>query len=130
MATVLLIALGAAIGAPTRFIIDRYLNGAWPRGTLLVNLLGSLIFGLVAGYSLGTTESRQVMLAFIGIGFCGSLTTFGGFAAQTLDHIYLGRSDTSPFRAAGVLYAMGSLVGCIVVAWVGLITALHIWPGA
>ena len=129
MTTVLLIALGAAIGAPTRFIIDRYLNGAWPRGTLLVNLLGSLIFGVVAGYSLGTTESRNVMLALIGIGFCGSLTTFGGFAAQTVDLLQLGRSDTSRTSATGVLYATGSLVGCIVVAWIGLITALHIWPG-
>jgi fluoride exporter len=129
MTTVLLIALGAAIGAPTRFIIDRYLNGAWPRGTLLVNLLGSLIFGVVAGYSLGATESRNVLLAFIGIGFCGSLTTFGGFAAQTVDLLQLGRSDTSRSSVAGVLYATGSLVGCIVVAWIGLITALRIWPG-
>ena len=50
MATVLLIAVGAAFGAPTRFIIDRRLNGRWPRGTLMVNLAGSLILGLAVGY--------------------------------------------------------------------------------
>jgi CrcB protein len=128
MTTVLLIALGAAIGAPTRFIIDRYLNGAWPRGTLLVNLLGSLILGVTIGYSLAAAQSPSALLALVGTGFCGSLTTFGGFAAQTVDLLQMGRSETTNSTPTALLYAAGSLIGCVLIAWLGLITALHIWP--
>ena len=128
MAAVLLIALGAAIGAPTRFIVDRYLNGAWPRGTLLVNLLGSLILGVTMGYSLTAAQSPSAMLALVGTGFCGSLTTFGGFAAQTVDLLQMGRSETTNSTPTALLYASGSLIGCVLIAWLGLITDLHIWP--
>ena len=91
MSAVLLIAVGAALGACARFIIDRRLNGRWPRGTLLVNLLGSLILGIAVGYSLSTPSGSALMLALVGTGFCGALTTFGGFAAQTMDLLQLGR---------------------------------------
>jgi CrcB protein len=126
MITVLLIAVGAAIGAPARFIIDRYLNGSWPRGTLAVNLMGSLVLGVAVGYSLNTPSSSMAMLALVGTGFCGALTTFGGFAAQTVDLLQLGRMGTAGSTRAGVLYAIGSVIGCVSIAWLGLITGLHL----
>ena len=130
MSAVLLIAVGAALGACARFIIDRRLNGRWPRGTLLVNLLGSLILGIAVGYSLSTPSGSALMLALVGTGFCGALTTFGGFAAQTMDLLQLGRLNLDGSTRTAVVYALGSLVGCVVAAWLGLITALNIWPGA
>ena len=99
LTTSLLIALGAAVGAPTRFLVDRSLNGSWPRGTLLVNVVGSFVLGVASGYAIHAAEPPKAMLALVGIGFCGSLTTFGGFAAQTVDLFLLGRSGTGSSSA-------------------------------
>ena len=65
--TVLLVALGAAVGAPTRYLADRFvrsrLGPGFPWGTLLVNVVGS---------------------ALLGTGFCGALTTYSTFGHETL----------------------------------------------
>jgi hypothetical protein len=50
--TVLLVALGAAIGAPLRYVLAHTLDARWPLGTLLVNSLGSLLIGLFASLAL------------------------------------------------------------------------------
>jgi len=85
--TILLVALGAAVGAPLRYVVERRLVGAYPWGTWVVNVVGSAVLGATAGYVVGqgTTDSTAALLALVGTGFCGSLTTFGGFAAQVLD---------------------------------------------
>lgn len=84
--TVLLVALGAAVGAPLRFLTDRALaarGGVLPAGTLLVNVLGSGVLGLLGGLLLaGTIGPRWAALA--GIGFCGALTTFSTFGYETV----------------------------------------------
>ena len=128
MSVLLLIAVGAALGAPARFVIDRRLNGRWPRGTLLVNLLGSAILGVAVGYSISSPTGSALMLALIGTGFCGALTTFGGFAAQTVDLLQLGRTQVDGSTRIAVIYTVASVCGCAAVAWLGLVTALHIWP--
>lgn len=78
MIEILAIALGAAIGAPSRFVLDRWVVGhaptkRFPWSLLLVNVLGSAIAG--AAFAL-TTGSLRVFLL---VGLCGSLTTFSGF---------------------------------------------------
>ncbi len=78
-----LVACGAALGAPTRWWVDVYIQRRWlavfPWGTLVVNVVGSLLLGfLVAGWS---TEGAAVTL--LGIGFCGALTTFSSFAWES-----------------------------------------------
>lgn len=72
------IALGAVIGAPSRFIIDRWVAGhaptrRFPWGLLVVNVLGSAIAG--AAFALATGSLRTFLL----VGLCGALTTFSGF---------------------------------------------------
>jgi fluoride exporter len=77
MITVLAVALGAAIGAPIRFALERhYTRGVFPRGLLVVNILGSLI----AGIAMAITDG--VLRTFLMVGFCGALTTYSGFAWQ------------------------------------------------
>lgn len=78
MIEVLAIALGAAIGAPSRFVLDRWMVGhaptkRFPWSLLLVNTLGSAIAG--AAFALSTGSLRTFLI----IGVCGSLTTFSGF---------------------------------------------------
>jgi fluoride exporter len=79
--TLLLVALGGALGAPLRYLVDRGVQArcgpAFPWGTLTVNVAGSLVLGLVAGFS-GAAYS------LLGAGFCGALTTYSAFSHETL----------------------------------------------
>ncbi|WP_436495504.1 fluoride efflux transporter CrcB [Actinokineospora sp. HUAS TT18] len=79
--TILLVALGAAVGAPARYLADRAarrrFGDGFPWGTLLVNVVGSGILGALAGVS---TAAH----ALLGVGFCGALTTYSTFGYETL----------------------------------------------
>lgn len=81
--TVLLIALGAAIGAPLRFLTDQFLrsrhDSLFPWGTLVVNVTGSLLLGLLAGL-----PADPALRALLGTGLCGALTTYSTFGYETL----------------------------------------------
>jgi CrcB protein len=70
----LLVILGAAIGAPARFAIDQYIRKFTdkPYGILLVNVLGSFVFGL-------TMRSAENTYALFAIGFAGAFTTWSTF---------------------------------------------------
>ena len=92
MMEVLAIALGAAIGAPSRFILDRWVAGhaptkRFPWSLLAVNVLGSAIAGVVFAL---TTGNLQVFLL---VGVCGALTTFSGFGWEM--HLLWSRSRSS-----------------------------------
>lgn len=79
----LLVALGAAVGAPLRYAVTQLLRdrGATSHaGTLLVNVGGSLVLGLLVG---GGVEGHP--LALIGTGFCGALTTMSTLALEVWD---------------------------------------------
>ncbi len=77
--TPLLVALGAAMGAPLRYAIATTLDTErFPRGTLLVNVVGSFLLGLFV--EAGATGH---WLALLGTGFCGGFTTYSAFAVQT-----------------------------------------------
>lgn len=79
--TALLVALGAAVGAPLRLLVNHELRtryAASPEaGTLAVNVAGSFVLGLLAGYAI-----QGSWLALIGTGFCGALTTFSTLALE------------------------------------------------
>jgi CrcB protein len=113
--TVLLVALGAVVGAPLRYVVERRLAGAYPWGTWIVNVVGSAVLGATAGYlaGQGASTSATAVLALVGTGFCGSLTTFGGFAAQVLD-LAAGPATSRSWRALG--YGTVSVVACVGVA--------------
>jgi fluoride exporter len=74
------VALGAAAGAPLRYLAGHLLDEALPLGTIGVNLIGSFLLGLFSAMVLSGAT-----LAFCGTGFCGALTTYSSFAVQTHD---------------------------------------------
>ena len=108
LSVVIAVAVGAGLGAPLRFLVERgaarLLGPVVPWGTLVVNVVGSLILGAVLGLAVAGGISTW-WVALVGTGFCGALTTFSGFSAQVLD---LGRQGGGGVR--GVAYATGSLV--------------------
>ena len=126
MTVVLAIILGAAIGAPARYVVEQRLAAAYPYGTLLVNVVGSAVLGALVGWASvhGGTSAHSVVYAFVGVGFCGALTTFGGYAAQVLD-IAVARDVPARLAASwrSLGYATVSVVGCVGVAALAYVAA-------
>ncbi len=79
--TVLLVALGAAVGAPLRLVAGHLLDRDFPAGTLLVNVVGSTLLGFFSALALSGST-----LALLGTGFCGGLTTYSAFAVKAHEH--------------------------------------------
>ncbi|MGH3519111.1 MAG: fluoride efflux transporter CrcB [Haloechinothrix sp.] len=85
--TLLLVAIGGALGASLRYLIDRRVqrlsNADFPWGTLTVNIIGSAVLGALTGLALRGDDTESLR-AFLGIGLCGSLTTFSSFGYETI----------------------------------------------
>jgi len=75
--TWLYVALGAAVGAPVRYLLGGLLDGRLPRGTMLANWVGSFLLGWLSGLGLAGSP-----MALLGTGFCGALSTFSSFMVQ------------------------------------------------
>ncbi|WP_435200504.1 fluoride efflux transporter FluC [Janibacter sp. GS2] len=92
--SVLLVALGAAIGAACRHLVTTGMRarlGATPAGAVLaINASGSLLLGLVAGHAAGAAPDW--LLPLVGIGFCGAYTTFATHAVEVVSAARAGRT--------------------------------------
>lgn len=81
--TALLVVLGAAVGAPLRYAVDRVVRARtasmFPWGTLLVNVAGSALLGFLAALPAG-----EGWRALLGTGFCGALTTYSTLGYETV----------------------------------------------
>lgn len=85
----LIVAVGAGFGGALRFWISNFISkvlpAVFPYGTLAVNLLGSVILGiLIFGFDDKINLSNSMKL-LIGVGFCGGLTTFSTFSLETFN---------------------------------------------
>ncbi|MGD0108503.1 MAG: fluoride efflux transporter CrcB [Rhodopila sp.] len=113
------VAVGGAIGSVARFwlagVMAELTGPRFPWGTLLINVLGSFVIGLVAGMTLSPARvgMHPDVRIFLMTGFCGGFTTFSAFSLQTLELLQGG--EVVP--ALG--YAIGSVVLCIVATYCG-----------
>ncbi len=122
--SLLLVIAGAAIGAPLRYLSDRAIQSrhdtVLPWGTFTVNVLGSLILGVLAGAVTAGVASPEVQLA-VGTGFCGALTTYSAFSFETLRLL---EDDARLFAAANVVASIAAGLGS---AFLGVFISQTIW---
>jgi CrcB protein len=106
---VLLVILGAAVGAPLRFAVDQYLrkHTTKPYGIFTVNILGSFFLGLTFG------KSEHVHDLFA-VGFAGAFTTWSTFMLD----IYLAY-ELKRYKEAGINLVMSLGIG-LFAAWCGI----------
>lgn len=115
MMNIVFVGLGGFIGASTRYLISLYASKLFtskiPIGTLTVNILGSLIIGIVMELTLKTSLISPHMKLFLTTGFLGGLTTFSTFSYETMELIEKGELLLAIFNIA--LNLLLSLVGAI-----------------
>ena len=117
-----LVALGAAVGAPLRYLVDRAVQGRhdslFPWGTFTVNVIGSLILGVLVG---SANAVPGAVTDLLGTGLCGALTTYSTFGYETIRLI----EDRARFYAvANVVASIGAGLGA---AFIGVSIAEAIW---
>jgi CrcB protein len=109
--TILVIALGAATGGVLRWFIGLRLNSLFPSippGTLAANLIGGYIIGVAIAYFASAPNIAPEWRLLVITGFCGGLTTFSTFSAETLILIQQGRLGIA--AGAIALHVSGSLL--------------------
>ena len=123
MKNFLLVFIGGGLGSGIRYIISKYLNssiGSFPIGTFTVNIIGSLIIGLVLGYAAKENSLTQNQVLLIATGFCGGFTTFSAFAQENFELLKTG--DIMQFS----IYTIGSILVGLLAVFVGLYIAKNL----
>lgn len=113
----LLVFVGGGFGSVVRYFISKWLNNienTIPYGTLTVNVVGSLLIGLVIGYFVEGSNMSEEQTLLLATGFCGGFTTFSAFAYE--HHLFLKNGDYLNFAT----YTLGSLVLGIAAIFIGL----------
>ena len=109
------VALGGALGAVGRYLVGLSLKTAsgFPWATMSVNILGSLLMGLVIGWLTRQNGGSDALRLFVAVGILGGFTTFSAFSMDLFT--LLERRDI----AATMLYLSGSLLGGLVAFIIG-----------
>jgi CrcB protein len=115
------VGIGGALGSVARFwisgLVAERFGQTFPWGTILVNVSGSFVIGLIAALAVPEgrldSHSRAFATNFLMLGICGGYTTFSSFSLQTLNLLH-----DREWLYAGANAAL-SLALCLVAVWLG-----------
>ena len=118
MQNLLLVMLGGAIGSAGRYGVGRLtlaqFGPGYPWGTLIVNLSGGLLMGVLAGILARISDGGEAWRVLIGIGLLGGFTTFSAFSLDAALMIERGQIASAAF------YALVSVIGSVLALFIGL----------
>ena len=101
------VGIGGFIGAVCRYLMGFLPVGAdttFPVKTLMINLIGAFLIGIIAAYALKTDTGNSNLVLMLKVGVCGGFTTFSTFAFEISDSIKAGQTGMA------VAYGLGSMV--------------------
>lgn len=118
MLQVIAIALGGAFGALSRYfvvgLVTDWLGKDFPFGTLLVNVLGSFLIGILYVVVVLKMHVSPELKSILVVGFLGAFTTFSTFSLEAFNFISQG------LLLSAVTYILSSVILCILAVWAGV----------
>ncbi|MBR0698185.1 fluoride efflux transporter CrcB [Bradyrhizobium lablabi] len=123
-ASYLLVFFGGGLGATLRHLINiacaRCIGTGFPYGTFIINITGSTVMGLIAGYLALKGEASQPWRLFVMTGILGGYTTFSAFSLDAA--LLYERGELAP----AAFYVMGSVILSITGLFAGLAVVRHL----
>lgn len=120
--TVILLALAGGLGAAVRFVVDGFvrarLKTAFPWGTVIINVSGSLLLGFLAGLVM-RGQAPESLLLILGTGFLGGYTTFSTASLETIRLVQSGRTALAVINGLGTMAV--SVVAAAAGVWISLL---------
>jgi CrcB protein len=117
MPNLLYVLIGGAAGAGLRFEVGRaalrVAGPGFPWGTLIVNLSGGLLMGLLAGAMAGEGMTSRPLWLLLGVGVLGGFTTFSAFSLDLFQMLERGQAGPA------ALYGLASVVGALALLFLG-----------
>jgi CrcB protein len=117
----LAVAAGGAVGSVLRFLTSTVVVAHWPRqyylATLAVNIVGCFLIGFLSAYFLLRSDMSLVLRTGLTVGVLGGLTTFSSFSLEVLRLLEAGQFGVA------VSYLLGSVLGGLCAAWLGMTLA-------
>jgi fluoride exporter len=117
---IVLVFLGGAAGSMWRYgwssLIAQRFGGTFPFGTLVVNIVGSILIGVFSGLLTHVANSNlsTALLQLLVVGVCGGLTTFSSFSLQTYSLIAEGRWLSA---LSNIVFSTGLCFGGVALGW-------------
>ncbi|MBX3103376.1 MAG: fluoride efflux transporter CrcB [Microbacteriaceae bacterium] len=117
---VLSLSIAGGVGAGCRFVLDGIIKSrtiiAFPIGTMIVNIAGSFLLGLITGFAI-SHSMPEAWRTILGVGFCGGFTTFSTASFETVRLAQQRRFSAAALNAFGML--LGSLLAAGLGVWLG-----------
>lgn len=114
----LIVGLGGAGGSMLRYAVQKIFNAhiaaAFPTGTLLVNISGCFLIGILWGFASRSLDWNEEIKLLLMTGFCGGFTTFSAFTLEGIG--LLKESKTTLF----IIYITASVVGGLLATFIGI----------